>query len=235
MKHSEARTATDVHLEAHLAALGACLARLRWSVGREQMALLGAYARLLLAWNRRVNLIARGDEPVLVSRHIAESLAFLATEDIAHGALVLDMGSGGGLPGIPMKIVRPDLQMVLLDAQRRKVLFLQEAVEALQLPGIQALCARAESLAALAEWRQKCDVVVARAVASLSLLWQWASPLLGGQGMLITLKGGDLASEVRALAASDPVATVRLSAPPACLVDPSKGRAIITVRRGAQT
>lgn len=235
MKHSGARTTTSVQLEADLATLGACLARLRLSVGREQMALLEAYARLLLAWNRRINLIARGDERVLVSRHIAESLAFLTTGDIAHGALVLDMGSGGGLPGIPMKILRPDLQMVLLDAQRRKVLFLQEAVDALQLTGIQALCARAESLPTLTERPQKFDVVVARGVASLSLLWQWASPLLGGQGMLITLKGGDVACEVRALAASDPVVTVRLSAPPACLVDPSKGRVIIAVRRGAQT
>jgi 16S rRNA G527 N7-methylase RsmG len=86
----------------------------------------------------------------------------------------------------------------------------------------------------LADWRHRFDVVVARAVARLSLLWRWAWPLLGVQGMLITLKGGDVASEVRALAASDPVATVRLSAPPACLIDPSKGRVIITVRRGAQ-
>lgn len=235
MKHPGVRTRTAPGLEAELAALGSCLAEVGMPLRPQQVAALRHYAQLLLAWNRRTNLVAPGDEPVIVPRHIAESLAFLTVEEIAHGAMVVDIGSGGGLPGVPMKIVRPDLQMLFLEAQRRKVLFLQEVVDELQLQGACALSARAEMLANLPEWQGKVDVVVARAVAKLATLWAWAAPLLGLQGKLITLKGGDVGAELRVLAAQEPSLSVRLAAPPSCLVAPDKGRVLIIVQRGTQT
>jgi 16S rRNA (guanine527-N7)-methyltransferase len=199
------------------------------------VALLREYAHLLLTWNRRTNLIARGDEQILVPRHIGESLSFVTCREIIPGALVLDLGSGGGLPGIAIKILRRDVRVVLLEAQRRKVLFLQEAIEALKLEGVRALCARAEALAVLPEWQGRCDAVVARGVTNLCTLWSWAAPLLAPQGVLVTLKGGDIGAEVRALAGREASVNVRLAAPPSCLVPPDKGRLMVIVRRGAQT
>ncbi len=235
VKHPGVRISSDRGFEAELAALSSCLATLGITLLPQQASALRDYVRLLLAWNRRTNLIAPGDEPVVVPRHIGESLAFLTAEEIAHGAVVVDIGSGGGLPGIPVKILRPDLQMLLLEAHRRKVLFLQEAIEELQLQGACALCARAEMLAKLPEWQGKVDIAVARAVAKLPTLWAWAAPLLAPQGRLIALKGGDVGAEIRALAAQEPSVNVRMAAAPACLVAPDKGRVLIIVQRGAQT
>ncbi|MDZ7377908.1 MAG: 16S rRNA (guanine(527)-N(7))-methyltransferase RsmG [candidate division KSB1 bacterium] len=221
--------------EEQLAALTRCLGELHIPLSQAQAELVAAYARLVFSWNRRLNLIARGDEPVFVRRHVGESLAFAANRAIRPGAWVLDMGSGAGLPGIPLKILRPDLHAVLLEAHRRKALFLQEAVEHLGLGDIEVLCARAEYLATHHQWQGRFQLVAARAVAPLPKLWLWAAPLLAQEGELLALKGGDLSRELRQLGEVDTATVVRVETPPACLVDPSTARVLVTIHRGART
>ncbi len=235
MKHrSGGQAVVSQSWQAQLVHLRRCLAEVGISASAEQMELLGAYARLVLQWNRRLNLIARGDESVFIRRHVAESLAFLVVPPLGRGVQVLDIGSGAGLPGVPMKILRPDLRMVLLEAQRRKGLFLQEAVESLHLPETVAVCARAEALARHSDWQGRFELVVARAVAPLPKLWLWAAPLLTEQGVLLTLKGGGIDAEIAQLQSLDPAVAAQVVTPPACLVDPTAARVFITVQRGAK-
>lgn len=229
------RSASSLPLAAQIAALEECLRKLGVSFDQEQARLLLAYSEMVREWNRRLNLIARGDEAIFVQRHVGESLAFTVGRDLPRGAQVLDLGSGAGLPGVPIKILRQDLHMVLVDSQRRKALFLQEVIESLGMSGVEAVCARAERLGGDPEWQGRFQCVVARAVAPLGRLWRWAMPLLAHDGQLVTLKGGNINGELLQLAGDDPAAVVDVHTPPACLVAPGTGRVLITIHRGATT
>lgn len=117
--------------------------------------LFQSYVALILAWNARGNLISRGDESRIVRRHVVESLACLPFVDrfsVTKGTptSLLDLGSGAGFPGIPLKIVRPGLSIVLLESRRMRTLFLRKAISDLRLQGIEVWNARAEQLADIA-------------------------------------------------------------------------------------
>ncbi|MDZ7266225.1 MAG: 16S rRNA (guanine(527)-N(7))-methyltransferase RsmG [candidate division KSB1 bacterium] len=169
-----------------------------------QLAQFEQYLRLLLEWNPRASLVSKSDENEarLSKRHVVESLGLLGTGLLHPKATVLDLGSGGGFPGIPIKIAQPDLEITLLDSRRMKFLFLQEAIRALELKNAIAVCARAESLGP--EFHSRFDFVVVRAVASLVKLWQWSLPVLKAGGCLLAQKGGDLEAECKELLAVFP-------------------------------
>ena len=155
-----------------------------------------------LAWRYHELLATRGTEWGLLgpreagrlwSRHILNSAALAGL--IPSGAAVLDVGSGAGLPGIPLAIARPDLSVTLLDSLLRRVTFLQQAVDELGLGG-QVLVRRARA----EETSRRYDVVVARAVAPLTKLVGWCEPLVGASGVLLALKGDGAEAEVKASA-----------------------------------
>ena len=160
----------------------------------KQIGQLQKYITLLLEWNQRINLISPNDEERIAERHILESLAVLSAWPFPENASVLDLGSGGGFPGVPLKIMRPDLAMTLLESRQKKTLFLKAAVQELKLSNCRVVNARAEKLT-----KERFSIVVARAVADLKTLWKWSRPLLIEGGVLLAMKGGELDNELQTL------------------------------------
>lgn len=147
-------------------------------VSEEQYDLLSKYVQLLLDWNRKINLISRRDQENVWFAQMLHSVSPWFFVDIAPGLRVLDLGTGGGLPGIPLAILRPDLRLTLLDSIRKKMDAVRQMVDALGLPNVEPVVGRAEEVGGQDGYRHSYDVVVARAVAKLSDLAKWSRPLL---------------------------------------------------------
>lgn len=171
------------------------------SVQTEQFLALGD---LYKEWNSKINVISRKDEDSLYDKHILHSLSIAAAFDLQSGMNVLDIGTGGGFPGIPLAIFFPDVKFFLADSIGKKIKVVQAVAEAIGLRNVTAQHTRAEEIK-----NKKFEVVVSRAVAPLKDLWTWAKPLLkrgDGRGErgeelpvpngLICLKGGDLSQEI---------------------------------------
>lgn len=156
---------------------------------------LARYHALLTEWNARIDLTAVLDPEEMVDRHYLDSAAPLALGLIPQGARVIDVGTGAGLPGIPLCILRPDLRVTLLDAQRKRVTFLQAAIEALDLPA-QAVHMRAEDAARDEARRETYDVAVSRAVAATPTLLELTLPFVRVGGRAIAWKGPGLQAEL---------------------------------------
>jgi 16S rRNA (guanine527-N7)-methyltransferase len=153
------------------------------------------YRRELLDWNSRMNLTAITDPEEVLQKHFLDSLSFLCAYNKSNARL-LDIGSGAGFPGLALKIARPDWSVTLLEATGKKVTFLQHMIETLQLEGVVAVQGRAEELAHQQVYRGAFDVVTARAVASISLLLEYASPFCRVGGHIILPKKGNLKEEL---------------------------------------
>jgi 16S rRNA (guanine527-N7)-methyltransferase len=153
------------------------------------------YREELLDWNTRINLTAIRDPGEVMIKHFLDSLSLLMVFDVPEARL-LDIGAGAGFPGLPLKIMRPQWQVVLLEATGKKVTFLQHIIETLQLQDVVSVQERAEKLAQQTEYRTSFDIVTARAVASLSALLEYSAPFCRLGGQLIFPKKGDLAEEL---------------------------------------
>jgi 16S rRNA (guanine527-N7)-methyltransferase len=153
------------------------------------------YRHELLDWNTRMNLTAIKDPEEVLLKHFLDSLSLLTVYDKPQ-ACVLDIGSGAGFPGLPLKIVRPQWHVTLLEATGKKVTFLQHVIETLELKDVVAVHGRAEELAHKAEYRASFDMVTARAVSSLSTLLEYAAPYCRVGGQIILPKKGALEEEL---------------------------------------
>lgn len=164
-----------------------------------QLRQFATYHEELLKWNRRVNLISESDETRVVERHLLESSS-LSLFDIFQGEIsVVDIGTGAGFPGLPLKIVQPKIAVTLIDSKRMKMLFVQNLLQKLRLENVEAFCDRAERAAERVSCRNKYDVVVSRAVAAIAPLFSLARPFLKDGGTLVTLKGSNLTAELNEL------------------------------------
>lgn len=170
-------------------AFRAGLEALALTVTAEQEELFARFLTLLLDYNQHVNLTSITDPTEVAVKHFIDSLTVHTVWHPQAGERALDLGTGAGLPGIPLAIMHPDLSMVLNDSVRKKVVFLQQAVAQLQLGNCRVVCARAEELGRQAEYREQCNAVFVRAVAHLAVLVEYALPLLKVGGVLICLKG----------------------------------------------
>jgi 16S rRNA (guanine527-N7)-methyltransferase len=152
------------------------------------------YQTSLIEWNKKVNLISVNDEPRVVTRHFLQSIGLLRVFDFPIGCRVLDLGTGGGFPGIPIKIIRSDLELVLVEATQKKVLFLKELIKILDLKNVVALPVRIESIQ---NSIKPVDIVVSRAVTDLRHLVRWSRPCLKKEGgHLIAIKGKRMDGEL---------------------------------------
>jgi 16S rRNA (guanine527-N7)-methyltransferase len=154
------------------------------------------YRDLLLEWNQKINLISRSDEERIVRRHFLGSIGLLTVLRLDEGARVLDLGTGAGFPGLPLKIMRPDLQLILVESVKKKTLFLEAAVAGMELRGVTIKPDRVESLAgkmAPVPW------VLSRAVSDMSTLLQWSRPVLAKGGTLAVIKGKNAEKETAEL------------------------------------
>jgi 16S rRNA (guanine527-N7)-methyltransferase len=159
------------------------------------------YRQELLDWNTRINLTAITDPDDVLMKHFLDSLSLLQAYDRSDGdrpypTRLLDIGSGAGFPGLPLKIVHPDWQVTLLEATGKKTAFLQHMVEVLGLEQIAVVHGRAEELAHNKEYRAAFDVVTARAVSSLANLLEYCAPYCRIGGYILLPKKGDLAREL---------------------------------------
>jgi 16S rRNA (guanine527-N7)-methyltransferase len=165
----------------------------------EKLVKLGEYAELLCAKNKIVNLISRKDEENIISKHILHSLTLILPHislgGIHNEAKVFDLGTGGGLPGIPIGIARPDISITLCDSIGKKIAAVKEMTNALGLSHIVSVTDRAENLANNKAHKHQYDFVITRAVAPLDELLKWSHSLVKKNGTLLSLKGGNLDDE----------------------------------------
>jgi 16S rRNA (guanine527-N7)-methyltransferase len=158
---------------------------------------IDGHVRLLLAWNTAINLTSIRDPAQVAIRHVADSLTALPTLRAARIEGFLDLGSGGGFPGIPLAAAMPSIETLLIDSVGKKARFLEVAADAIGLAGrVRVGSVRAEGLAADARHREQWPAVTARAVAPLAELVELAFPLLRPGGLLIAWKRGDLDAEL---------------------------------------
>jgi len=165
-----------------------------------QAALLERYLELLFAANARMNLTGIADPEAARLHHIADTmtlLPFIAAQPlpVAGRLRLADIGSGGGVPGIPLAILRPDIEVVLIESTQKKAAFLQETAHKLQLNNVRVIAQRVEDVGR-AELRQTFDLAVARAVAAMIFLAEWGLPLLKTGGNLLAMKGPKSAGEL---------------------------------------
>ncbi len=177
------------------------LDRLELSVTAGQLSMLARYLGLLLDENTRMNLTAIREPESAWRRLIIDSLTVLPWLEIfPAGAKVIDIGTGGGLPGIPLGICRPDLQMVLLDSTGKKVVFLERCIEQMDLSHITAINSRAELLGHEKCHRDGYDVAVSRAIGSMSIVLEYSLPLVRPGGRMLAMKGPKAEQELSAAA-----------------------------------
>jgi 16S rRNA (guanine527-N7)-methyltransferase len=185
-----------VTISASEASFVAAAAALGVTVSEEQRARLGHYLDLLFAANAQFNLTAVGTIDEAWSRHVLDSLSLCpAMADVPPDALVLDVGSGGGLPGFPIAIMRPDLRVTLLEATGKKATFLRDSAAALQLANVQVSSERAEEYGH-GPMRERFQVVTARALSRLPTLLELTLPALQVGGRLLAIKGQQAELEI---------------------------------------
>ena len=160
-----------------------------------QAAQFERFYRLVVDWNERMNLTAITAPRDFAIKHVIDSLSIIRAEPALDGLSVIDVGTGAGFPGIPLKIFCPTIRLTLLDSLNKRIKFLSTAVEELGLDGVECIHARAED-AAHSELREKFDVAVARAVARLNVLTEYCLPFVarGGKSrapLKIELPNGD--------------------------------------------
>lgn len=158
------------------------------------------YCQLLQEWNQRMNLTAITDDQGVAEKHFLDSLLPLTLWELPRGARLIDVGTGAGFPAVPIKLLRPDIQITLLDSLQKRLTFLEEVCGQL---GIQAelLHARAEDAGRDPARRERYDVATSRAVAGMDLLAEYCLPLVRPGGVLLALKGSGGAAEAQAGAA----------------------------------
>lgn len=161
----------------------------------EQAERFQVYMEMLMEWNQKLNLTAITEPDEIVEKHFLDSLTVLTACKLKEGAKLLDVGTGAGFPGLPLKIARPDLELTLLDGANKKLNFLGEVCGALGLDA-KRIHKRAEEAGRDAAFREGFDVVTARAVASLNVLAEYCLPLVKMKGFFVAMKGPGAGDEL---------------------------------------
>lgn len=155
--------------------------------------LFKSYFSLLTEYNSRFNITAITDEREVIVKHFIDSALGV---ELLKGETLADVGSGGGFPAIPLKIIKPDLKITLIEATEKKCEFLKTVADTLNLKEVTVLCGRAEEFAKKSEYREKFDICTARAVARLNILSEYCLPFVKKGGIFLAYKG-DADEEVR--------------------------------------
>lgn len=153
------------------------------------------YMEILLEWNQKINLTAITDYEEIILKHFIDSLTI--AKYIDKNSYLVDVGTGAGFPGIPLKIVREDIRIVLLDSLNKRIQFLNEVINQLDLKNIEAVHSRVEEFGRNKKYREKFDIVTSRAVANLSTLSEYMIPLVKVNGKCICMKGKDVEQELQ--------------------------------------
>lgn len=178
------------------------LAAIDVELSEEQLHQFMTYYEMLIEKNKVMNLTAITDFDEVMEKHFVDSVSLVQMMDLHQPLSVLDLGTGAGFPGIPLKIVFPELKITLADSLNKRLQFLLEVIEALNLKEITTVHGRAEDLAHMPEYREQYDLCVSRAVANLSTLSEYCLPFVHMGGHFISYKSGDCEEEVKAAKSS---------------------------------
>lgn len=171
---------------------------LQVELSAEMVEKFSTFYRLLLSWNEKMNLTAITEPEDVAVKHFIDSLTCFSVISLPRGAAVIDIGTGAGFPGIPLKIIRPDLQLTLVDSLQKRVAFLTEAGRELAFSSFTPIHGRAEELGQDKQHRERYDLVVSRAVAALPLLAELCLPFAKVGGNFLAMKGPDGKKELLA-------------------------------------
>lgn len=164
---------------------------------KQQIEQLVTYYDMLIEKNKVMNLTAITEPEEVIEKHFVDSLAIHQYASIKEEKKIIDIGTGAGFPGIPLKIIFPQLQMVLLDSLNKRILFLEDVIKELQLEGISCIHGRSEDIARKEEYREQFDFCVSRAVANLSTLSELCLPFVKKDGYFISYKAGNCEEEIK--------------------------------------
>lgn len=172
------------------------LQQLHIALSEKQMEQFLQYYELLVEKNKVMNLTAITEFDEVVEKHFLDSISLTKQLDLHQPLKVLDLGTGAGFPGIPLKIVFPELEITLMDSLNKRVLFLQDVISSLQLENIEAVHGRAEEAARNKKYRESFDLCVSRAVANISTLSEYCLPFVKIGGSFISYKSSTIEDEL---------------------------------------
>ena len=155
------------------------------------------YKGLIKEWNEKINLTAITEDEEIIKKHFIDSIKVFKFPYVKEAKNIIDIGTGGGFPGIPMKIVKSDCSMVLLDSLNKRINFLNEVIDKLDLNDIKTIHGRAEDFAQTTEYRENFDLAVSRAVANLTVLLELCLPYVKVGGYFVALKGPSIEEEIK--------------------------------------
>lgn len=161
---------------------------------KEQVLQFYQYMQLLIEWNKKMNLTAIIEPHEIILKHFVDSLTMETY--LQEGATLVDVGTGAGFPGIPLKICRKDIKIVLVDSLNKRLNFLNEVIQKLKLDKIETVHSRAEELGRNKEYREKFDIATSRAVANLATLSEYLIPFVKKEGKCICMKGSNVEEEL---------------------------------------
>lgn len=159
------------------------------AVTGDQIEKFDRYISLLIEWNKKMNLTAITDPNKIIIDHFLDSLALLKDICLKEHNRIIDVGTGAGFPGVPIKIMKPKIELVLLDSLRKRTEFLSALRDELKLSGIEIIHSRAEDLARKTEYREQFEIVLSRAVAPLNILTEYCMPFVKPGGFFVSYKG----------------------------------------------
>ncbi len=172
-----------------------CLEKWNIDIDDDKVRKFTRYYELLIEWNKKINLTSIVEKDDVVVKHFVDSIALIRFTDLTDLS-VIDVGTGAGFPGIPLKIMVPDCNIVLLDSLNKRIGFLQNVIEELGLEKIETVHGRAEDTAHVSEHREKYDIVLSRAVANLSTLSEYCLPFVKDGGIFVSYKSGNSEEEI---------------------------------------
>lgn len=173
------------------------ISELQMEIGNDKLQKFKTYKTLLKEWNEKINITAIKDDEEIDIKHFLDSLTIFKTGKITEGKRVIDIGTGGGFPGVPIKIIEDSLEVVLLDSLNKRLKFLDEVIKELGFENIRTMHERAEDLGNNKDYREKFDIAVSRAVASLNILAEYCLPFVKPNGYFIAMKGSDSSEEIK--------------------------------------
>ena len=167
-----------------------------FSLNEQQIEQFVQYYDLLIDWNKKINLTAIEEPQEVADKHFVDSALLLSVKKDLAGCSLIDIGTGAGFPGIPLKIIEPNLKLTLFDSLNKRINFLNTVCQELSLKDVQAVHGRAEDFGKKVEYREKFDLATARAVARMPVLLEICLPFVKLGGHFIALKGPELENEL---------------------------------------
>lgn len=193
------------------------------------------YMKLVIEWNDKINLTSITDRDEFIVKHLYDSLTLLSNIDVNQKCKIIDVGTGAGFPGIPLKIARPDIDLTLLDSLNKRLVFLQEQVLATLDLTATVVHGRAEDCSKKADFREKYDIAASRAVSNLSSLSEYCLPFVKVGGIFAPMKGPDVVEEVNSALNAIKILGGELKEINTLRLPDNSGRSIVVIKKIKKT